>query len=128
MRPDQITEADLRDKNLVLFGSPKTNSLIAKILPQLPVKWNDDQVQIGKQSFAASSHVPVLIYPNPLNPKRYVVINSGFTYREFAYLNNARQIAMLPDWAIVDVSKGSNYQMPGEVKAADFFNEKWEVK
>jgi hypothetical protein len=25
----------------------------------------------------------VLIYPNPLNPKRYIMINSGFTFREY---------------------------------------------
>ena len=45
----------------------------------------------------AGTHAPVLIYPNPLNPKKYVVINSGFTFREFDYLNNARQIPKLPD-------------------------------
>ena len=30
----------------------------------------------------AAHHVPILIYPNPLNPQRYVVLNSGFTFRE----------------------------------------------
>ena len=47
--------------------------------------------------------MPVLIYPNPLNPKRYVVLNSGFTFREYDYLNNARQVPKLPDFAVVDV-------------------------
>ena len=47
--------------------------------------------------------MPVLIYPNPLNPKRYVVLNSGFTFREYDYLNNARQVPKLPDFAVVDI-------------------------
>ena len=55
------------------------------------------------------------------------MLNSGFTYREYAYLNNARQIPMLPDWAIVDVSDGSTSQFPGEIKAAGFFDEQWRI-
>jgi hypothetical protein len=68
-----------------------------------------------------------MIYPNPLNPKRYVVLNSSFTFREFAYLNNARQVPMLPDWAIVDLRSPATSQFPGKVVAADFFGEKWEL-
>ena len=48
--------------------------------------------------------MPILIFPNPLNPERYVVLNSGFTFREYDYLNNARQVPKLPDWAVVDVT------------------------
>ena len=46
----------------------------------------------------------MLVYPNPLNPKKYVVLNSGFTFREFDNLNNARQIPKLPDYAVVDTT------------------------
>jgi hypothetical protein len=70
---------------------------------------------------------PVLIYPNPLNPKHYIVINSGFTYREYDYLNNARQTPKLPDWAIVDVDTPPNSRFPGKVVDANFFGEKWEL-
>ena len=52
----------------------------------------------------------MLIYPNPLNPKRYVVLNSGFTFREYDYLNNARQVPKLPDWAVIDVSEPPHHQ------------------
>lgn len=125
----QVSEADIADKNLVLFGTPTSNPLIARVMAKLPptIAWKDT-VAIGSVTASADKHVPVLIYPNPLNPGRYVVINSGFTFREFAYLNNARQIAMLPDWAIIDVTTGRNYQMPGKVTAAGFFGEDWQVK
>ncbi len=39
----------------------------------------------------AAKNAPVLIYPNPLNPSRYVVINSGFTFPQNAGLSNAQQ-------------------------------------
>jgi hypothetical protein len=56
------------------------------------------------------------------------VLNSGFTYREYDYLNNARQVPKLPDWAIVDLSVAPNAMAPGKIVAADFFDESWKVK
>jgi hypothetical protein len=83
---------------------------------------------VGADKFPASTHAPVLIYPNPLNPAKYVVLNSGFTFREFDYLNNARQVSKLPDWAIVDTSVAPDERWPGKIAAAGFFGEKWEIK
>ncbi len=69
-----------------------------------------------------------MIYPNPLNPKRYVVLNSGFTYREYDYLNNARQVPKLPDYAIIDVKVPATSRAPGGIVAAGFLGEKWDLK
>jgi len=71
--------------------------------------------------------VPVLIYPNPLNPKRYVVINSGFTFREYDYLNNARQVPKLPDYAVVDIDTPPSSRRPGKIVTAGFFDEHWDL-
>ena len=68
-----------------------------------------------------------MIYPNPLNPKRYVVLNSGFTFRESALSSNARQVARLPDWAIIDLRTPPDADKPGKIEAADFFGEQWEL-
>ncbi len=124
----EITPEISSGNNLILFGTPQTNPLIAKLANRIPLAWNTQSVTIGSHSFSASDSVPVLIYPNPDAPNRYIVINSGFTYREYAYLNNARQIAMLPDWAILSAKEGRNMQMPGKILTAGFFDEKWQVK
>ncbi len=71
--------------------------------------------------------MPLLIYPNPLNPQRYVVLNSGFTFREYDYLNNARQVPKLPDFAIIDISVPVSSQLPGRIAAAGFFTEDWQL-
>jgi hypothetical protein len=75
-----------------------------------------------------ATHLPLMIYPNPLAPNRYVVLNSSFTFREYDYLNNARQTPKLPDWAIVDIRTPANSRFPGKVVAADFFDEQWKLK
>src|SRR5262249_44303250 len=72
-----VTDADIAAHNLVLWGDPESNKLLAKIADRLPIKWTDRGVVAGQEAFAADSHMPILIYPNPLNPKRYVVLNSG---------------------------------------------------
>jgi dienelactone hydrolase len=120
-----ITEADIAAHNLILWGDPSSNALLAKIADKLPVKWGNESVRMGSNSYPADHHVPVLIYPNPLNPKRYVVFNSGFTFREYDYLNNARQVPKLPDFAVIDVDVPVSAHAPGGILAAGFFTEEW---
>jgi Prolyl oligopeptidase family len=123
-----VTDEDIAAHNLVLWGDPSSNRVLAKIADKLPIRWDAQGVHVGAQNYAADQHVPVLVYPNPLNPKRYVVLNSGFTFREYDYLNNARQQPKLPDWAVVDISTPPSSRFPGKIVAANFFGEKWELK
>ncbi len=120
-----VTEEDMKSSHIVLWGDPKANQLLGKIANQLPIKWSAEKVAAGEKSFDAASHAAIAIYPNPLSPSKYVVLNSGFTFRDYDYLNNARQTPKLPDWAIVDVSVPADSRWPGKVVAADFFNEQW---
>lgn len=122
-----ITDADIAAHNLVLWGDPGSNRILARIAGQLPIQWDAENVRVGDRRYPAATHAPVLIYPNPLNPKRYVVLNSGFTFREYDYLNNARQVPKLPDWAIVDTTTPPNSRYPGKIATADFFGEAWEL-
>jgi pimeloyl-ACP methyl ester carboxylesterase len=124
---DEVTEADIAAHNLVLWGDPQSNKVLAKIADKLPIRWDAQTVVVGSHSYEAGHHVPVLIYPNPLNPKRYVVLNSGFTFREYDYLNNARQVPKLPDYAVIDVNVPMSSRAPGGIVAAGFFDEEWKL-
>jgi pimeloyl-ACP methyl ester carboxylesterase len=123
-----VTDADFAAGNVVLFGDPSSNRVIAKIAGRLPIKWTADAIHLGDRTFSADDHVPVLIYPNPLDGSHYVVLNSGFTYREYDYLNNARQTPKLPDYAVIDVSAPATTQSPGGICAAGFFDENWQLQ
>ncbi|MBI3679231.1 MAG: prolyl oligopeptidase family serine peptidase [Acidobacteria bacterium] len=125
-KDSEVTDADIASANLVLWGDPSSNRLLTRIADRLPVHWNKESVTLGARQFASGRHYPVLIYPNPLNPTRYVVLNSGFTFREFDYLNNARQVPKLPDWAMVDVSTLADGRFPGRIAEAGFFDERWQ--
>jgi len=121
----EITDADIASSNLILWGDPGSNKLLARIMEKLPVKWTADDVVAGNSRYTADSHVPILIYPNPLNPGKYVVLNSGFTFREFDYLTNARQTPKLPDYAVVNINTPPGPRYPGKIVLAGFFNEDW---
>ena len=113
---------------MILFGDPGSNAVLAKIADKLPIEWKKDEIKVGEKTYKSTENAPLLIYPNPLNPNKYVVINSGFTYREYAYLNNARQVPKLPDWAIVDITTPPDALWPGKIVDADFFDEAWLLK
>lgn len=122
-----ITDADIASSNLILWGDPASNAILARIIAKLPITWNAQTIKVGEQNFAANQHVPVMIYPNPLNPKHYIVINSGFTFREAHYLTNSQQTPKLPDWTVIDLSAPPSLRTPGRVVTAGFFGERWEL-
>ncbi len=123
----EVTDADIAAHNLVLWGDPSSNKLLARIADKLPIHWGADGVNLGSGAYSAADHVALLICPNPLNPQRYVVLNSGFTFREYDYLNNARQVPKLPDFAVVDVRTPPSPRWPGKVVTAGFFDERWQL-
>lgn len=122
----EVTDADVERFHLVLWGDAASNRWIERIQDRLPIQWKDGQVNVGEQSFASDRHVPAMIYPNPLNSKRYVVLNSGLTFREAHDRTNSQQNPKLPDWAIIDITQPANSETPGRIVAADFFDERWQ--
>lgn len=123
-----LTDEMIQSSNIVLWGDPKSNSVLAKIADKLPIQWSAETITVKDKTYDAKTHAPILIYPNPLNQNRYVVLNSSFTFRDYAYLNNARQVPMLPDWAIIDLTTPPNSVWPGKVVDANFFDEQWQLK
>jgi len=122
-----VTAAEIAGGNLVLFGDPSSNAVYKRIADRLPIRWRADGLTVGEETFDGS-HAPVFIFPNPLNPRKYVVINSGFTFHDQS--NNDMQSPKLPDWAVVDITKpGNNYKyLPLFVASQGFFDEAWKLK
>jgi hypothetical protein len=121
----ELTPTDIASHNLILWGDPSSNSVLAKILAQLPVKWDAKSLTFRGKTYPAANHVPILVFPNPLNPQRYVVLNSGIDFRADGYGNNALQTPKLPDWTIVDLRTPPGPHWPGKIVDAGFFNEMW---
>ncbi len=124
---DQVTAKDLEQYHIVVWGDPQSNSLLAKALDRLPLAWTQQSLEVAGKTYDAAGHVPAMIYPNPLNPKRYLVVNSGLTFREAHDSTNSQQIPKLPDWAVIDLSQPPDNRQPGRIAAAGFFDEQWQI-
>jgi hypothetical protein len=130
----EVTDDDIRTKNLILFGDPGSNPWIAKALPKLPLTWTRDALKLGTEAHPAKDHAPVLIQPSPFAGagERYVVINSGHTFheKEFAAFNYLL-FPRFGDWAAMRVSPGaqelnSDAEFSEEAVRAGFFDEQWQ--
>ncbi|HXB68379.1 MAG TPA: alpha/beta hydrolase-fold protein [Candidatus Acidoferrales bacterium] len=117
-----VTSADMQKYHIVLFGDPGSNKLIARALARLPVKWTRESVTLGSQTFPANENFPALIYPNPLSPGKYVVLNTGLTIVDREY-NGDYGMPQWGDYAIVKANAGSD--VPDLVQAG-LFNEMWQ--
>ena len=109
----------------MLFGDPGSNRemarMLAKPLAKLPVSWTRDTVSLGGQSFPAKENFPALIYPNPLNPAKYVVWNTGLTITDREY-NGDYGMPQWGDYAIVKVKEGADVP---DLVTAGLFDENW---
>lgn len=124
----QVTDEDLARHHLILWGDPGSNSILGRIADRLPIRWTKETITVGNQQYPSDRHALIAVYPNPLQSQRYVVLNSGFTFRDYTHLNNARQVPVLPDWAVVDLSTPPGNVWPGKIVAADFFSEEWKLR
>jgi hypothetical protein len=72
--------------------------------------------------------VPVLIYPSPLNPGRYVVLNSGHTFHaEDFRKTNALLYPRLGDYAVLKLPPGKEDPLAAEVLRAGLFDDFWRL-
>ena len=116
-----VNASDIANYNLILFGDPGSNSVIARVVGKLPIVWTKEQIAIGVERFSATDHIPVLIYPNPLNPSRYVVINSGHTFGEEDFRGtNAWLYPRIGDYGVL--------QPDGDIVVSGFFDERWQLR
>jgi dienelactone hydrolase len=122
-KPDnQLTDSDIDGHHLVLFGDPGSNAVLSKILERLPVEWTKERFRLG-ESYDASTHAPAFIAPNPLNPRRYAVVNSGMTLEPSDFAGtNALLFPRLGDYAVFHVADGR-----GEVVTSGYFDERWRL-
>ena len=80
----------ITDRNLVLVGFAESNVWAAKILEKLPVRIKNAKVHMSNgMHFDGKDLGYVVIYPNPINLDRYVVVCSATSSRAMASMFDA---------------------------------------
>jgi hypothetical protein len=126
-----VTAEDRQEFNLILWGDPDSNALIKEFFSdrdgRFP-KWAGKDLRIAGKSYGAKNHVLSMIFPAGQGSRRYVVLNSGPTFREAHDRTNSLQNPKLPDWAVINLDVLPDGEAPGEIVAADFFDEGWRLR
>lgn len=122
----QVTEELLETHNLILFGDPGSNSLLARVLDDLPLAWTKDRLEVRGTPYPPGEYGVPLIYPNPLNPHRYVVLNSGHTFHAAEFkASNAQLYPRLGDIAVLKLERDANGGFRETPVWADVFDIRW---
>lgn len=143
----EVTAEHMERNHLILFGDIRSNSLIAKVfsndrIPQVsqnsesvwvhrtnpPLNWNRQQISIGQHTWPSDGHGLCAIFPNPFNPRKYVVLNSGHTFHEQDFLaSNAWLFPRLGDVAVFQLQPEMDLRK-AEPVWSDVFSADWNVR
>ncbi|MFO0957061.1 MAG: hypothetical protein U0800_06275 [Isosphaeraceae bacterium] len=115
----EVTAEEMQSRNLILFGDPGSNRLLARFLPDLPISWTRDEFRLAGRSYPDAQASPVMIAPSPAQRLRYVAINAIHTFgdKDFAG-TNALLYPRLGDYAVIEIEGG-------QVLANGFCDERW---
>jgi dienelactone hydrolase len=72
-----ITPEDISRYDVVLIGDGRVNSLSRQIEARLPFRMRNDGVEIAQERFKGDGLCMAALYPNPLNPAKYVLYMAG---------------------------------------------------
>lgn len=127
VKDSDLNDEQFRNNNLILFGDPSSNSVLMKVLPGLPIQWEGKAITVNGIRYDTSTHGLCMIFPNPYNPRRYVVINSGHTFHDKDFkASNSWLFPRLGDIAVQNFEQTQNGFDESTVWAANF-DSRWNL-
>jgi len=129
----EVTPQDIEQYNLVCFGEPDTNAILARCADGLPIKLQGRGYVTPAGKYEGDKIGLQMIYPNPLNPSKYLVVISGYYYGERLMVNHKHDL--VPDFIIYDDQlageRGSPqdvyFGLPNHHLYAGFFDRQWRL-
>ncbi len=99
-----ITEDRIASSNLILFGTADSNSIINAIHDSLPIRIWRNRIVAGANEYLGDNYGLYMIFPNPLNPERYVVISHG-AIPGWCHPTDVIALSLLwPDYVVFDMN------------------------
>lgn len=70
----EVSDEDVARCNLLVYGGPDVNKFAARIAADLPVQFGRGKFTAGSKVYDQPTNCVAFLHPNPLNPKRYVLV------------------------------------------------------
>ena len=125
----EVSDQDIAQRNLVIFGDPGKNKLLARMADKLPGKYTADDFEIGGKSYKNATHGLMMVYPNPLNPERYLVLVPEVMGRcdALGVSHVSLDLCYLGDWAVIEPQKHWPEKLWAMPVAGGSFDSRWEM-
>ena len=102
-----ITKSDIRNSHLILIGNQNTNLLLKRIIKKIPLSIRSDKITIGRKVYEGDKINFHMIYPNPLNSNKYIVIVSTNNYQYYNFGNMDLSTSGWYDFGIWNIDQNS---------------------
>lgn len=96
----EISQADMAKYSLLLLGGPDANQVAARMADRLPIRISPERITLDGHAFPVKDAAVQMLYPNPVNPQRYVLLAAG-TSTDGMYFCNPLD-GGIEDFRIVD--------------------------
>lgn len=129
-KDSELSDADAARYSLILVGGADANLVTRKLAARIPLDIAADHVKIGSRSFPAADARVELVYPNPLNAQRYVLVVAATSAAGMFFVNpNELQSAGF-DFTIQDghVSGAAGGSAADLAVAGGWFDRGWEFE
>jgi len=77
---EEVGEEELKNKNLILIGTINSNPVLSSLKDALPFELGEGFIKANSLHREENIGV-IMVFPNPLNPAKYVLVYSGTTFR-----------------------------------------------
>ncbi len=130
VRDVDVSDAMMQSATFVLYGGPGDNAVLERLRDRLPLRVEPGAVTLGTRRFEGNDVGTRFIYPNPVAPTQYVIVQAGATATAAAAGNNLPDF--LPDYVVYDGAATAERQrlvMPRQgTRAIGFFDDHWLVR
>jgi len=103
----EVTEEDMKNKQIYLIGNASCNRIIARIMDDLPIKLNGKAVIVGDRVYEGEEVGAILAVPNPLNSETYIQLELAISPKDFFPSFKAVPCWNL-DYAILEATEPNN--------------------
>ncbi|MBK8173108.1 MAG: extensin family protein [Sandaracinaceae bacterium] len=125
----EVNEEMMANATLVLYGTANDNAVLNRMSSRLPIRADETGISFGAQRFEGNDIGVRYIYPNPLSPRSYVIVQTGVTPEAVMAGHNLPDF--LGDYAIYDGAATRVRQRlifhPSAPRASGFFDAHWQL-
>jgi hypothetical protein len=79
----EVTEEEMREKQIYLIGNANCNSLIARVMEYLPIKGDEKAIIVGDRAYVGEKVGAIFAVPNPLNNDKYIELELAIAPKDF---------------------------------------------